>query len=270
MKGDSSQYQCIKHKLYPEFGTTLNEVPILDIDMKALKTTIEECSPGDLNLYFTPNADHLRLLEYRNSAFAEAYRRASAIVCDSRIVRLISRLTPGSSVKNVTPGSDLTKELFLSDWFTSKRISILGSSPVDVELLKRKFSAIHLSQYAPPFGFEAFESESTRCIDFVTQSNPDYILIALGCPKSEILSIKILDSLEKSNSNVRAIFCIGASIDFLTGKQRRAPKIVQSLSLEWAYRLLTNFSRLWRRYLSDGIWIMKFSFKRFFKYAHNI
>jgi exopolysaccharide biosynthesis WecB/TagA/CpsF family protein len=46
--------------------------------------------------------------------------------------------------------------------------------------------------------------------------------------------------------------CIGASIDFLTGRARRAPRWMQRLSIEWLHRLLSDPARLWRRYLIEG------------------
>jgi exopolysaccharide biosynthesis WecB/TagA/CpsF family protein len=45
--------------------------------------------------------------------------------------------------------------------------------------------------------------------------------------------------------------CIGASIDFLTGKQRRAPLWVQKAGLEWLHRLLSDPRRLTSRYLIE-------------------
>ncbi|HUD94055.1 WecB/TagA/CpsF family glycosyltransferase [Sphingobium sp.] len=46
--------------------------------------------------------------------------------------------------------------------------------------------------------------------------------------------------------------CVGASLDFLTGEQRRTPEWMQLLSMEWLFRLLTNPRRLWRRYMIEG------------------
>jgi hypothetical protein len=45
--------------------------------------------------------------------------------------------------------------------------------------------------------------------------------------------------------------CIGASIDFLTGKQHRAPVWLQKVGLEWLHRLLSNPRRLAFRYLIE-------------------
>ena len=47
-------------------------------------------------------------------------------------------------------------------------------------------------------------------------------------------------------------FCIGAALEFLTGRQKRAPRVAQRLGLEWAHRLASNPQRMWRRYLFDN------------------
>src|SRR5256885_4320033 len=46
--------------------------------------------------------------------------------------------------------------------------------------------------------------------------------------------------------------CIGAGLEFLTGRQKRAPRLARALGLEWAHRLLSDPRRMWRRYLIEG------------------
>jgi UDP-N-acetyl-D-mannosaminuronic acid transferase (WecB/TagA/CpsF family) len=46
--------------------------------------------------------------------------------------------------------------------------------------------------------------------------------------------------------------CIGASINFLTGVERRAPKWMQRIGMEWLYRLVHDPVRLAKRYLVRG------------------
>jgi len=46
--------------------------------------------------------------------------------------------------------------------------------------------------------------------------------------------------------------CVGASLAFLTGQLRRAPRAMQVLHLEWLFRLLSEPRRLWRRYVLKG------------------
>jgi N-acetylglucosaminyldiphosphoundecaprenol N-acetyl-beta-D-mannosaminyltransferase len=50
--------------------------------------------------------------------------------------------------------------------------------------------------------------------------------------------------------NVHAVMLgVGAAFDFLAGRKRQAPRLVQRLGLEWLYRLVHEPRRLWRRYL---------------------
>ena len=53
-------------------------------------------------------------------------------------------------------------------------------------------------------------------------------------------------------SGCRVVLCYGAAIDFLVGRQRRAPQLVQRVGLEWLWRLASEPRRLARRYLIEG------------------
>jgi len=45
---------------------------------------------------------------------------------------------------------------------------------------------------------------------------------------------------------------VGATIDFLAGEVRRAPRWMQRGGLEWLYRLLCEPRRLFKRYAKDA------------------
>jgi N-acetylglucosaminyldiphosphoundecaprenol N-acetyl-beta-D-mannosaminyltransferase len=46
---------------------------------------------------------------------------------------------------------------------------------------------------------------------------------------------------------------VGCVLDLLAGTVHRAPSWMQSLGLEWTYRLMREPRRLWRRYLRDDL-----------------
>jgi N-acetylglucosaminyldiphosphoundecaprenol N-acetyl-beta-D-mannosaminyltransferase len=46
--------------------------------------------------------------------------------------------------------------------------------------------------------------------------------------------------------------CIGATIDFLAGERRRAPRWMRRTGLEWLFRALSEPRRLGRRYARDA------------------
>lgn len=71
------------------------------------------------------------------------------------------------------------------------------------------------------------------------ENNPEIIFVALGSPAQEKW---IKDNIKKYPS-ARLIMTVGGGIDFLTGKQVRAPKFMRQIGLEWLWRL---FKQPWR------------------------
>jgi exopolysaccharide biosynthesis WecB/TagA/CpsF family protein len=98
------------------------------------------------------------------------------------------------------------------------------------------------------------------CVEFVEAHSPfRFCFLAVGAPQQELLA-----QLLKSRGKARGMaLCIGASIDFLTGKERRAPLWMQKIGFEWLFRLLNDPKRLGGRYLLRGprvfslLWVTK-------------
>jgi N-acetylglucosaminyldiphosphoundecaprenol N-acetyl-beta-D-mannosaminyltransferase len=57
----------------------------------------------------------------------------------------------------------------------------------------------------------------------------------------------------QASLNKGVALCIGASILFLVGEERRAPLWVQHLSLEWCYRMFQNPRVLVKRYFGNSL-----------------
>ena len=74
---------------------------------------------------------------------------------------------------------------------------------------------------------------------------PDVVVVALGFPEQEQWVHDHLAEL----SGCRLIITVGGGIDFLTGKQHRAPLLFRRLGLEWLWRLIWQPWR-WRRILT--------------------
>jgi exopolysaccharide biosynthesis WecB/TagA/CpsF family protein len=88
------------------------------------------------------------------------------------------------------------------------------------------------------------------------------VLLCLGHSKQELLA-KELKNYDWAGSRPDWIMCVGATIDFLTGEQKRAPKAFQKIGLEWFYRLVTNPKKFTQRYLNAVIPSLKLIFKSF-------
>jgi exopolysaccharide biosynthesis WecB/TagA/CpsF family protein len=47
------------------------------------------------------------------------------------------------------------------------------------------------------------------------------------------------------------VLCIGASILFMVGEEKRAPMLIQKMHLEWLYRAIQDPKRLLSRYIDN-------------------
>ena len=80
-----------------------------------------------------------------------------------------------------------------------------------------------------------------------------YLLIAcFGCPKQEKW---IYENIDKYDAKVT--ICAGATVDFLAGNVKRAPRWMSDHGLEWFYRLLQEPKRMFKRYLIDDVKILR-------------
>ena len=109
--------------------------------------------------------------------------------------------------------------------------------------LKVEFSGIRILGYRN--GYLRSKEEKEALIADIVFKKPDFIFVAMGSPAQEIL---MSDMLAKHKAIYQGL---GGSFDVYTGNVKRAPKVLQSLGLEWFYRLFKQPHRL-KRYLPLG------------------
>jgi N-acetylglucosaminyldiphosphoundecaprenol N-acetyl-beta-D-mannosaminyltransferase len=102
--------------------------------------------------------------------------------------------------------------------------------------------------YSPPLGFEKSNAENAKILKKIAAANPDILIVGLGAPKQELWVHKHRELLR-----AKAALCVGATIDFLAGEKKRAPRWVQAAKCEWLYRMLSEPRRLGKRYAHDAI-----------------
>jgi len=97
--------------------------------------------------------------------------------------------------------------------------------------------------YSPPFG-EWPKEENDRIFAAIRESKAEYIWVGLGCPKQEHWIARNKEQLPPGIYGA-----VGAAFAFHAGRVRQAPLWVQARGLEWAFRLLAEPRRLFKRYV---------------------
>jgi N-acetylglucosaminyldiphosphoundecaprenol N-acetyl-beta-D-mannosaminyltransferase len=200
---------------------------------------------GGFKYVVTPNVHHMvRLLEDRTN-MQPLYERAWRVFCDSRVLSCLAWLS-GRMLPVIT-GSDLTAHLIARAAEQRLTIALIGPTAAACAELRDRYPGLNIVFHTPPMGFIKSEHEVQKCVDFVARTQAPLIFLAVGMPQQEILASYIADHPQARGVGL----CIGASIDFLTGKERRAPVWLQKVGLEWLHRLLSDPRRLASRYLIE-------------------
>jgi exopolysaccharide biosynthesis WecB/TagA/CpsF family protein len=195
----------------------------------------------------TPNADHLIRL-HESTAFRHLYEGASYVLLDSRFIARILRFTRGLALP-VCTGSDLTARLLRDAVRADDRLVLIGGTAVQAGQLREQFRLRQLVHFNPPMGFIREPAAVEECLRFIEEHSPfRFCMLAVGSPRQEILAQQL-----RQRGRARGLaLCVGASIDFLTGKERRAPAWLQRCGMEWSWRLLQAPVRMGQRYLIRG------------------
>ena len=110
-------------------------------------------------------------------------------------------------------------------------------------LLRRAPGAQIAGYYAPPFRPLTVEEEED-VVRRINDARPDIVWVGLSAPKQERWMARMRNRLDAS-----VLIGVGAAFDFHAGNTRQAPPWIQQAGLEWAFRLIVEPRRLWRRYV---------------------
>lgn len=194
----------------------------------------------------TPNVDHIVRLWKQTATYKPLYNGAWLSVCDSRILEVLAKLS-GIPLSPV-PGSDLTAALFQHEIKPDEPVNVIGADKEIIDILRRDFGLTKLNHHEPPWGLKNKPDDIAACAEFVAKNPARFTFIVVGSPQQEMVA----QACEARGDCTGIGLCVGASLEFLTGRVKRAPKWMQNARIEWLHRLASEPKRLWKRYLLDG------------------
>lgn len=164
-------------------------------------------------------------------------------------------------VKEKISGSDLVPKLCKVAANKGYSVFIIGGAEGVARKaqknLERDYPGIKIvGTYSPPLGFEKDRVELNRINNTISLVHPDILISCFGCPKQEKW---VYEYYEKCGATVS--ICAGATVDFMSGNIKRAPKWISQCGFEWFYRFLQEPKRLFRRYFIDDMKIFRLAWK---------
>ena len=229
-----------------KFGKIGREVEVNVATKTALFRTIRELMKKNAGFALaTLNLDHLTKLPV-DDGFLAAYRAHDLIVADGRPIVWLSKLA--KQPLELMPGSDMILPLCKICADEGASIALIGSSDDALEgaaaQLKHMVPGLKIAFLnAPPYGFSPQDAQADSILRDLAKSGAGLCFIALGAPKQELFAAHG----RRVAPNV-GFASIGAGLDFLSGHQVRAPKLMRMFALEWLWRALQSPRRMVPRY----------------------
>jgi N-acetylglucosaminyldiphosphoundecaprenol N-acetyl-beta-D-mannosaminyltransferase len=219
----------------------------------ALRQCIEWCRlPRAPHTVITMNAALLCAMR-SDPELREACLRGDMILPDGMPVVWTSRLA-GVPLPERVAGVDLMAELLAAGSSHGLSAYFLGARREVVEGLVRRCDRVHPGLIVAGFRDGYFGAdEHPSVVTEIRSRAPHLLFVGMPSPFKETWCERHRAALD-----VPVIMGVGGSFDVLAGFVRRAPRILQSLALEWSWRLAMEPRKMWRRYLvtnSRFLWL---------------
>ena len=221
---------------------------------------IEKCiATRKIGHVITPNVDQIVRIE-KDPYFKEICDHAELLLVDGHPLIWISKWY-GQPIKEKICGSDLVPLLCKVASKKGYRVFLLGAAEgvaaKAAGILKKDYPGIQIAgTYSPPFGFEKDKEELEKINTMLLNSKADLLFVGMGVPKQDRF---IYENMEKYR--IPMSFSIGATIDFIAGEQKRAPRWMTDHGIEWFYRLFSDPKRMFKRYIVDDMEIFRLAWK---------
>jgi N-acetylglucosaminyldiphosphoundecaprenol N-acetyl-beta-D-mannosaminyltransferase len=199
-------------------------------------------SAGVLQLAFV-NPDCLNIA-WNDAAYRAALLGADRVLPDGIGIHIGCRMQ-GLALRENVNGTDMFPLLCDAAAAQGRSLFLLGARPgiaaAAAENMVKRYPKLKIAGSRDGYFGATQEAE---VIAELNDSGADILLVAFGAPRQDIWLHRHRDSLR---APVR--MGVGGLFDFYSGRIPRAPVWMREIGLEWAFRLLQEPGRMWRRYV---------------------
>jgi N-acetylglucosaminyldiphosphoundecaprenol N-acetyl-beta-D-mannosaminyltransferase len=226
-------------------------LPITNVTMAQAVARIEEhIHSGQTHQIATANLDFARN-SLKDPYLQRIICECTMVLPDGAPMVWASRLF-GTPLKERVTGVDLIPQLARLSAERGYKIFLLGSSEENsrraAAVLEGRFPGVQIVGRLSPEIRPLHEMDHEAILEAIDAVRPDILLVAFGNPKQEIWLYRHRDRLK-----VPVAIGIGGALDMIAGQLKRAPRWVQTLQMEWGFRLAQEPFRLLPRYTKDAV-----------------
>ncbi len=226
-------------------------------DRETMESAVDRCiewcrDPRAPHTVVTLNAALLCQMR-KDPELRSACLRGDLIVADGMPVVWTARLA-GRPLPERVAGVDLMSRLLAAAAERRLGVYFLGARRHVLEELVRRCARDHPGLTVSGFRDGYFTpAEHDAVVEEIRQARPHLLFVGMPSPFKEVWCERHREALD-----VPVIMGVGGSLDVLAGYVRRAPRLLQSVGMEWAWRLAMEPRKMWKRYLvgnSEYLWL---------------
>lgn len=230
-------------------------LPLASLDTAATLDLVDRLiRRGRPGFFITANLHYARLTA-EHQYLKDLNERAAFITADGMPLVWQARWQ-GRPLPERVAGSDLVHLMCKQAALRGHRVFFLGGAEgvarEAARRLKQKNPLLAVAGVAAPAFREMSTQDHEKLVAQIRSTRPDILFAALGQPKGEVWLDRHCDAL-----GVPVCVQIGASLDFIAGQARRAPRWMQRSGIEWFHRMSTDPRRLGPRYFRDAIFLLR-------------
>jgi exopolysaccharide biosynthesis WecB/TagA/CpsF family protein len=191
------------------------------------------------------NLDCLRLAQ-TDREYREVLNAAALVLPDGVGLRVATRIF-GETMKANCNGSDFSPLLLREFARRGYSCFFLGGREGVAERAARRVAG-SIAGLRVVGTHSGYFPDDAPVVQMINRSEADVLFVAMGAPLQE-------KWIARNRTALRPALClgVGALFDYLSKTVPRAPRLLQALSLEWAWRVALEPRRMVSRYLLAGI-----------------
>jgi len=225
------------------FGVELDAVRLPEV-VELCSTALDSRAPTLIGVLNAAKVVKLR----HDTVLRESLLACDVVVADGQSVVWASRILRRPLPERVA-GIDLFESLLALANRRSRSVYLLGATPEVLTMLVERVTTTYPNlRIAGRRDGYFTDDQSSGVAAEIRASGADMLFLGMTSPKKEIFLGTYGDTLR-----VPVLHGVGGSFDVLAWVTRRAPVRWQRLGMEWAYRLVQEPRRLWKRYLTTNL-----------------
>ncbi len=158
----------------------------------------------------------------------------------------------------IIPGCELWLSIIEKNYNTDKSFYFVGGKEEviekTIEKLQSDYPGINILGYRNGY---LSENDEEILINDISEKKPDFVFVAMGSPKQELLMCKMYQKHQAIYQG------LGGSFDIYVGNLKRAPEWLRKRGLEGPYRVISDFNKArFKRFVNDFSFMVKVFFNK--------